>query len=98
MKYPIIEAIHKSDLERGDNMNKDLMIAILEQDRCTRREAERFINQSRVIIYKDPAEYIQMLKDNDVYEGETIEDIRRGLPDVSAVKYNGHEYIVVYFN
>lgn len=79
-------------------MNKELMIAILEQDHCTRRTAERYIRENRVVIYEKPDEYFQMLKDNNVYEGETIEDIRRGLPDVSAVKYNDHEYIVVYVN
>ncbi len=79
-------------------MTREYQFNILLQDRCTRSEAENFLNKNRVTIYEDPAEYIQMLKDNDCYEGQTLEDYRRGLPDHSMVMYEGHEYLIAYEN
>lgn len=79
-------------------MTREYQFNILLQDRCTKKEAEDRLKRNTVIIYEDPAEYIQTLKDNDCYEGETIEDLRRGLPDLSMVVYEGHEYLIAYEN
>ena len=78
-------------------MTHELEIAILEQDRCTRKEAEKHLKDGTT-IFENPEDYIQMLKDNDCYDGETIEDFRKGMPDISMVMYEGHEYLVMYVN
>ena len=78
-------------------MTHELQIAILEQDGCTRKEAERHL-KTGTTIYENPEEYIEMLKDNDCYEGETLDDIRKGMQDISMVTYEGHEYLIMYVN
>lgn len=71
-------------------------VMILMNDRCTKKEAERFI-ESGTTIYDSIEEYINEMKRSDCYEGETIENIRAGkCTDISAVTYAGHEYCIAY--
>ena len=76
-------------------MTHEMMIAILEEDKCTRSEAEKHL-KNETVIFDSPEDYIEMLKANDCYEGETVEDIRKGMPDTSLVTYEGHEYVIMY--
>lgn len=79
-------------------MDKSLMIEILMQDRCTKKEAEKHL-KTGTEIFENPEEYIEILKANNCYYGETIEAIRNhDIADTSMVIYNGHEYLVVYAN
>ena len=78
------------------NKNRERDIAILMEDRCTKREAEEFLRKGTT-VYEDPKEYIQSLKDCDCYDGETLEQIREGkIRDVTMVEYEGHEYLIEY--
>lgn len=71
-------------------------IAILMEDRCTRRDAERHLKDGTV-VYEDPKVYFQNLIGCGSYDGETIDDARAGkLADVSVVTYEGHEYLIDY--
>lgn len=76
-------------------MTHEQEIAILMEDYCTAKEAEKHLKDG-TIIFENPDDYIEMLKDGGSYEGETIEDIRKGMPDVSMVTYKGHEYLIMY--
>ena len=77
-------------------MTREKEIAILMEDRCTRRDAERHLKDGTV-VYEDPKDYIENLKGCGSYDGETIEDARAGrLADVSVVTYEGHEYLIDY--
>jgi hypothetical protein len=72
------------------NKNRERDIAILMEDRCTKREAEEFLRKGTT-VYEDPKEYIQSLKDCGCYEGQTLEQIRNGEPsDVTLIDYKGH--------
>lgn len=75
-------------------MTHEMMIAILEEDGCTRSEAEKYL-KNETVIFDSPEDYIEMLKANDCYEGETVEDIRKE-KDISLVTYEGHEYVTMY--
>lgn len=75
-------------------MTHEMMIAILEEDKCTRSEAEKYL-KTGTAIFESPYEYIEMLKANDCYDGETVEDIIK-MPDTSLVTYEGHEYVIMY--
>ena len=78
-------------------MTKEKQINILMQDHLTSREAENYVKNHTADIYEDPAKFIQMLKDNDWFYGETLEDIRaRKVSGVSMVKYEDHEYLISY--
>lgn len=79
------------------NKNRERDIAILMEDRCTKKEAEKFIRKGTT-VYEDPEEYIQSLKDSDCYEGQTLEQIRNGekVPYAAMVEYEGHEYLIEY--
>ena len=76
-------------------MTHEMMIAILEEDKCTRSEAEKKYLKTGTAIFESPYEYIEMLKANDCYDGETVEDIIK-MPDTSLVTYEGHEYVIMY--
>lgn len=80
-------------------MDESKKIKILMQDRCTRKEAEKHL-KTGTIIYDDPQEYIDNLKENDCFDPEhdTLENYRRGVPDISMVKYNNREYLIAYCN
>lgn len=104
MRYTLNRGIVEAEItgrldpaESEATMTHELEIAILKQDRCTSKEAERFLKNGTT-IYENPEEYISMLKDNGVYEGETLDDFRRGAPDISMVWHNDHEYLVAYVN
>lgn len=78
------------------NKNRERDIAILMEDRCTKKEAEEFLRKGTT-IYENPKEYIQSLKDCGCYEGQTLEQIRNGEPsDVTLIDYKGHEYLIEY--
>ena len=71
-------------------------VLILMKDKCTQAEAKRFLKNG-TIIFDSVSEYIQELKNSDIYSGETEEAIRDGrITDVSAVTYANHEYCIVY--
>lgn len=82
-------------------MNHDKMIEILMKDGCTRNEAEKFLNNrasdGSVVFYDSFSDYVDDMKGCGCYEGETLEDIRNGkLEQISAVTYDGKEYILMY--
>lgn len=90
----LLERVVKEDME-DNGMNE---IAILMADRCSEKEAKRYLEKG-TMIWDNFDEYIQSLKDSGCYEGETIEDIRAGkVTDRSAVIYQGKEYIIEYVN
>jgi len=77
-------------------MSRDLEIAVLMKDKCTESEAIKHLDKG-TIVFENPDEWIDSLKDCNCYEGETIEDVRaRKVPDVSIVEYDGHEYLIEY--
>ncbi len=74
--------------------NKD--IAILMYDNCTRKEAEQYLKNG-TLIYDNPSEWIDSLKDCNCYEGETIEEARQyKYENISVIEYQGHEYLIEY--
>ena len=80
----------------GTKMTREQEIRIIMADRCMKAEAERFIKNG-AIIYEDPEDWIQTLKDSDVYEGETIQDARNGAYEcISVVTVDNHEYLIEY--
>lgn len=75
-------------------MNKE--IAILMQDHCTEFDAKKHLKNG-TIIYDNPEEYLTSLKEIGAYTGETLDDIRQGkCADISMVKFEGHEYLIMY--
>ena len=76
-------------------MDKKTQIDILMSDYCTRKEAEKHLKDGTT-IFENPEDYIQALKDNDCYEGETIESIRENPTDVKLIDYHGYEYLIMY--
>lgn len=75
-------------------MTKEMQIAILMTDGMTKDDAKRCIKDGST-IYDSIDDWIETLKANDVYEGETPEKVRAGeYGDVFAAEYNGHEYCV----
>lgn len=78
------------------NYNND--ISVLMSDGCTLSEAEKALRRG-TIVYSSIAEYITVLKDCGMYEGETAEKIRSGAyADIKAVSCGGHEFLVEYVN
>lgn len=75
---------------------KELEINILMEDRCTMHEAIKHLKNG-TMIWDNPEEWIQSLKDCDCYDGETIEDARAGkCANISVVEYQGREYLIEY--
>lgn len=77
------------------DLKKELDVAVLMQDRCSKREAEDYLKRG-TIIYTDPQEWIDGLKDNDCYNGQTIEDIKAGQTYLEPVEYEEKTYYVEY--
>ena len=67
------------------------------QDNCTKAEAEHHIKNGSEVV--NVADWKQYAKDNDVRneDGEyiTLDDLR-GERDISFVKFEGQEYILLY--
>lgn len=79
-------------------MTHEKEIAILKEDRCTEREAEKLLKNGTQ-IWEDPEDYINSLKESDCWEGQTVEDMRRQkISNVFPVEYEGHEYFIEYVN
>lgn len=83
-------------------MTHELLIEVLEADRCTRSEAERFI-KSGTYIYEQGQEEDLISSLNEFKEEDeklyTIEDVKAGnVTDVSYVHYNGKDFYIVYVN
>lgn len=77
-------------------MTKEKMISILMEDGCTKRDAEKHLEDGTV-IFENPEEYIDTLKGCGSYDGETVWDVRSGkLDDVSIVTVDDHEYLIAY--
>ena len=79
---------------------KEKMMKILLENRCTKAEAERYINNDHVIIYEDPEDW---LTDENVFREEsgdpliTLDDAREGkIADISMVNVDDHEYLIQY--
>ena len=76
----------------------DRDINILLTDRCTEKEARAALKRGTQ-IYDNPLEWIENLKLSGCYDGQTIEEARKGkYTDVSTVIYNDHEYLIEYIN
>ena len=76
-------------------MTQEMKIAIIMADGCTEYDAERHAKNS--CIWENPEEYIEDLKINDIWDGETLDDFRnRKSGDVKMVTYEGHEYLIQY--
>ena len=80
-------------------METELKIAILMQDRATRKEAEAYLARGTEIYREDEAQdYVDSLKANNCWEGERVEDLMAGeyAPDIQPIEFAGKNYLVVY--
>lgn len=78
---------------KGDNMEKEKMINILMADRCSKKEAERFIEKGASIYEEKDVQ--DLIKD---FGNEfTAQDIKDGnVEDISCVQYDGKKYYITY--
>lgn len=77
-------------------MTREMMMNILMETRMTKADAERHIKKG-CTIWENPENYIQCLKDNRIWQGQTVDSIRQGLEeDLETVTYEGHEYLIEY--
>lgn len=75
-------------------MKREEQIAIMMADGYTKREAEKSLDFGTT-IYEDFEDYATMLKENGIYNGETIEDARDGkIADLDVTTYAGKEYFI----
>lgn len=75
-------------------MDKEMQIELLMKDRCTHKEAEKFLKNGTQ-IWNSFEEWAENLKECGCYSGQTLEDVRSGkVADVSFVD----GYIVEYVN
>lgn len=82
-------------------METELKIAILMQDRATRKEAEAYLARGTEIYREDEVQdYVDGLKINDCWEGERVEDLMAGeyAPDRQPIEFAGKNYLIVYVN
>jgi hypothetical protein len=84
-------------------MKKELEMAILMQDRCTKQEAEKYLKRGTYIIAGDDTKelkgYIEDLKACYCWDGETIERLLAGEhEDRQPVEYEGKMYLIIYVN
>lgn len=78
-------------------MTKDLMINILMADRCTKAEAEKFIQKGATICPVDDLSFLNEYNEALGDEPITIEAIKAGtVTDFSFVEYEGNEYYIAY--
>ena len=78
-------------------MSNEQFINILIADGITSQDAKKYMDAGRTIIYECPEEYLDTLKENGLYNGETLEQARAGaLSDISVVECDGHEYLIEY--
>lgn len=76
-------------------MTKEKKIEILMADRCSKAEAERFINNG-CVIFNSIEEYRDSMIESDLDPG-TAEDLRAGkIADTSVINYDNHEYVIEY--
>lgn len=63
----------------------------------SREEAEELLKNGTE-VFENPEEYIQRLKDYDIDEGLTVEQIKNGemTPYLWIVEYENHEYLICY--
>ena len=79
-------------------MTNEMLINVLMADRCTRREAERFINAGTT-IYTDEQEIVEVAMEVSDNESIALDDIKNGnVTDISYVRYNDNDYYIVYVN
>ena len=79
-------------------MTNKMMINVLMADRCTRREAERFI-KAGTTIYTDEQEIVEVAREVSDDETITLDNIKSGnVTDISYVRYNDNDYYIVYVN
>lgn len=80
-------------------MDTELKIAILMQDRTTRKEAETYLARGTEIYGEDEVQdYIDSLKACDCWEGESTEALMAGeyAPSRQPVEFAGKNYLIVY--
>ena len=76
----------------------DREINILMADRCTESEAKAALKRGTQ-VYSIPQEWIESLKESGCYDGQTIEEARKGkYTDISMVIYDNQEYLIEYVN
>ena len=79
-------------------MTNKMMINVLMADRCTRAEAEKFLNYGTT-IYTDEQEIIEVAREVSADETITLDNIKSGnVTDISYVRYNDNDYYIVYVN
>ena len=79
-------------------MTRELTIDVLMADRCTRREAERFI-KAGTTIYTDEKEIVEVAREISEDETITINNIKNdNVTDISYVRYNDNDYYILYVN
>lgn len=72
-------------------------IAAFEADRCTRQEAEKFLENGSFVIPTE--EWDRWAKANEWYDKDeliTLENIRKNQQDIKIVKIDHIEYVIVY--
>lgn len=82
-------------------MEKELTLAILMADRCTKQIAEKHIKTGTCIIEATEFEvqhYIDTLKSCGCWHGETVKEILSGelTPWLVPIEYEGKKYVIVY--
>lgn len=79
-------------------MKKELMIEILKEDRCSKEEAEKFINAGTMIFEEgSEEEFLNLLNEFDEEEKHTIDDVENGkVTDTRFVIYENKRYYIVY--
>jgi hypothetical protein len=82
-------------------METELKIAILMQDRATRKEAEAYLARGTEIYGEDEVQdYVDALKASNCWEGESVKALMAGdyAPDIQPVEFSGKNYLIVYVN
>ncbi len=77
-------------------MTKEEKIEVLKKAGSNADQAISLLNLGTE-IFSSAEEYIDMLKSDNIYNGETPESIREhGEPEIVFVEYNGKEYLIQY--
>lgn len=71
-------------------------IDILMADRATRKEADALLSLGTT-VYGAPKDWLDELRANDLYEGQTIEAAKRGeYEDITVITVEGRDYLIEY--
>lgn len=84
------------DKMEDKKMTKEKEIEILLVDGYTKSEAEKCLSCGTV-IWENPNEYINNLKESGCWAGETVEDMKtHKIANISYVEFEGHCYYIEY--